>query len=310
MSKPYILIFPGQGTHLAGMGQFWSKESTIFRECYHSLLQYFEKQYGTSLEDIINHKPDQLEQTQWAQPAIYCYQVAAAKMIMHKKKPSAVAGHSLGEFAAVVAAGGMDAYQTLDLVAQRGALMQKTEPGKMIAVLSTQDVVSNILERHPKWACWISAENDHTMTIVSGFPDDIALFANSLAYLGIRYLNVPIENAFHTPIMESIAEEWKLIAQSIKCKTFDIQLYSSVDGKKHAALPHDYWFMHMFARVRFKQALDNLYQDFPDHTCIEVGPGNKFYSYLKKRWNNITSTGPEKNGKELRIQLDELLYHT
>lgn len=310
MAKPYLLIFPGQGTHIASMGQYWAEESPIFGKYYHSLLNHFHTQYGVSLENIIMKHPDQLELTQWAQPAIYCYQVAAAHMIMDKKKASAIAGHSLGEFAAIVTAGGMDPYKTLELVTERGLLMQKTDPGKMIAALCSHDVITNILERHPKWACWISAENDENLTIVAGMPQDMDQLTHSLAYLGIRFLNIAVENAFHTPMMESISAEWKKLTDKVETQTFDIPFYSSVDGKMHFILPKDYWFMHLFARVRFKQALNHLYRDFPEHACIEVGPNNKFQSYLRKRWNLTASTGPEKSLKEIRIQLEELLYHS
>lgn len=310
MSKPYILVFPGQGTHLQSMGHYWAQESNIFGECYRSLLHYFEEKNGESLEKIILNHADQLELTQWAQPAIYCYQVASAKMIMHKKKPSAIAGHSLGEFAAIVASGGMDPYDTLDLVSQRGLLMQQTEPGKMIAVLCPQDKLNIILERHPKWECWISAENDENMTIAAGKPHDIDLLMQALSYLGIRYLNIAVENAFHTPLMESISEPWENMVNQYPSKPFDIPLYSSVDGVKHTHLPKNYWFTHLFARVRFKQALNHLHRDFPHHMCVEAGPNNKFQSYLKKRWAMTASTGPEKHGKELKIHIDELMYHS
>lgn len=310
MSKPYLLVFPGQSTHEPNMGHYWYENSSVFQKAYQSLLDYFYEKNGTSLENIIKNHPDQLELTQWAQPAIYCYQVAAAKMIMQHNPPEAIIGHSLGEFAAVVAADGMDPYKTLDLVTERGLLMQQTEPGKMIAVLCSTTICSDILNRHPNLACWISAENDESVTIIAGMPKDVDLFKSYCTGAGIRHLGLTIGNAFHTPMMESIEPQWKVLTQEIKNKSLSIPIYSSIDGKKHTLLPEDYWYTHLFARVRFKQALNKLKADLPIHTCIEVGPSNRFQTYLKKRWDTTSSTGPEENGKEIQIHLNEILYHS
>lgn len=309
MSKPYLLVFPGQGSHGGPLGAFWAKESAVFKESYNSLLSYFKEKFSDSLEDIVYKYPEKLDETQWAQPAIYCYQVAMAKMLMSSHKPDAVLGSSLGEFAAVVVAGAMDEYATLELVAQRGALMQQTAAGKMIAAFCGTERITSLLERHPNWACWISAENDDNVTILAGNPQDIDLLTNALSYLGVRFITVPVYTAFHTPMMESIANDWASIVSRSYSTSCDIAWYSSVDGKKHKVLPDDYWLAQMFARIRFKQALNMLYHDYPTHVCIEVGPGNKYQSYLKKRWTEAVSLGPESQGKDLHNHLNDVLYY-
>lgn len=309
MSKPYLLVFPGQGTHEGPFGFFWTKDSKVFHDHFYSLLSYFKEQQGESLEDIIFNHPDQLRLTHWAQPAIYCYQIAAARMLSQHHKPTALTGHSLGEFAAVSLAGGMDVYDGLNLVTQRGLLMQKTPSGKMIAAFCPQEKIHTLLERHPDWACWISAENDEHVTIVSGVPEDIDQLILSLNYLGLRHIPLSVDNAFHTPLMECIAAEWKALCSQIELKSLEIPFYSTIDGKRHTVLPQDYWFTHLFARVRFRQALNALHHDFPQHVCVEVGPGNKLQSYIKKHWDLSIATGPEKQGRELHIHIEELLYH-
>lgn len=308
MSKPFICVFPGQGTTEPHMGTYWSDNSDIFKKVYDDLLNYFEEKNSISLREIIHNHADKLIETRWAQPAIYCYQIAASHMLWSYGKPDAVMGHSLGEYAAIVAADGMDMYEGLDLVSERGRLMQQTEPGKVIAVLTNHDSITNILERHAELACWIAAENDENVFIVAGSEHDIQKLIEIIQYYAIRHLVIPGSTAFHTPLMHAIQDDWQKACKKVTLRPLSIPLYSTVTGTASSHLHTDYLMTHMQARVRFQTALNHMLLDYPYHCCIEMGPHNRFQSYIKKKWPLSIALGPEKNGPTCTLELQERLY--
>ena len=307
MAKSYISVYPGQGTVEPGMGAYWCLHSSAFKKIFEELLDYFNKKNNVSLSDIITHHPDTLIETQWAQPAIYCYQVAASSMLADYGNPAAVTGHSMGEFSALVRAGALDMYTGLDVITQRGLLMQQTAKGKVIAVISSFEQITKILHQHPEWACWIAAENDAKVYIVAGLPEDIDACSQTLASHAIRSITIPGQTAFHTPIMDQIMPEWIKICQKVTLDELTIPFYSSVIGQELQKLPDDYLITHLNARVRFQSALNNLYQDYPEHIGIEIGPNNRFFTYLMKRWEKALSLGPEKSARDCESRLEHYM---
>src|SRR4051812_25783728 len=183
------LLFPGQGSQTEGMREFVARHAP-------ALLEAAERQVGPDLFDRVN------EGTQFAQPAIFCASLAGWYELGNPAAAQ-MAGHSLGELAALVAAGALTEAGGLGLAVRRGKLMQEAvdaSPGcGMLAVRASRDTVEPVA-----LACGASVANDNAprQTVVAGAADAIERASAALRELGIRSMRLPVAGAFHSPLMQ------------------------------------------------------------------------------------------------------------
>ena len=201
-------LFPGQGSQFPGMGKDLFDQSEIAKEMF----QVSDEILGFELSTILieGSKVD-LQQTRVTQPAIFLHSVITAKIIGNDFKPDAVAGHSLGEFSALTAAGAIDFESGLKLVSQRAEAMQKAcnlSEGRMAAVLGLEDKIVEEICQQTSGVVVAANYNCPGQLVISGSKDAIESACKNLELVGAkRALILPVSGAFHSPLMEPARTE-------------------------------------------------------------------------------------------------------
>lgn len=195
-----VYVFPGQGSQSIGMGLELFKKFPEFTAKADAILGY-------SIEELcINNIDAQLNQTQYTQPALYVVNALTYfdKIQQHTIKPDYVAGHSLGEYNALLAAEVFDFETGLQLVQKRGALMSQAQNGKMAAVIGlTKDRIQEILKHHNLNNVAIANLNTHTQIVISGKHEEIETARTLLLnhYKDTHVIPLAVSGAFHSPFM-------------------------------------------------------------------------------------------------------------
>jgi [acyl-carrier-protein] S-malonyltransferase len=229
-------IFPGQGSQAVGMGKYlndnYSSAKAIFEEADDTL--------NFSLSKLCFEGPeDELTRTLNVQPAILTTSFACLKVsqqISSNKLPAAVvaAGHSLGEYTALLYAGVLSFHDALTLVRERGRLMNeagKKNPGGMLAILGSDEI--KVAELCSKTNTEISNINCPGQIVISGSLDDLATSKKLGAEMGIRrMLHLNVSGAFHSRLMQPAAEGMKEIVSNIVFKEPAVQVISNVTAKE------------------------------------------------------------------------------
>ena len=281
-------IFPGQGSQFPGMAKELYEENAEVRRMFDRADEIL----GFSITDIMfNGTAEDLKQTKVTQPAIFLHSVALA-LSQPEFKPDMVAGHSLGEFSALVAAGALDFEDGLKLVAIRANAMQKAcdlVPGTMAAVLALEtDKIEEICARVDGVVVPANYNCDGQV-VISGSCDAVDKACALLKEAGARRaLQLPVGGAFHSPLMEPAAEE---LASGIEKTRFNIPVcpvYQNV-----TALPSvdpdqikSNLLAQLTAPVRWTQTVKKMLDDGADH-FIESGPGKVLQGLVGK----IAGTG-------------------
>ena len=201
-------LFPGQGSQFPGMGKDLFDQSEIAKEMF----QVSDEILGFELSTLlIEGSKEDLQQTRVTQPAIFLHSVITAKVIGNDFKPDAVAGHSLGEFSALTAAGAIDFESGLKLVSQRAEAMQKAcnlSEGTMAAVLGLEDNIVEEICQQTSGVVVAANYNCPGQLVISGSKDAIESACKNLELVGARRaLILPVSGAFHSPLMEPARTE-------------------------------------------------------------------------------------------------------
>ncbi|PSG91583.1 ACP S-malonyltransferase [Aurantibacter aestuarii] len=277
-------IFPGQGAQFSGMGLDLYENSPEAQE----LFEKANKILGFQITDIMfEGTAEQLKETKVTQPAIFLHSVILAKTLGEAFKPEMVAGHSLGEFSALVAAGALSFEDGLKLVSQRALAMQKAceaAPSNMAAVLGLEDeVVENVCNTID--GVVVAANyNCPGQLVISGEVEAINKACDALKEAGAkRALVLPVGGAFHSPMMEPAREE---LAAAIENTTFskpNCPIYQNVtanavtdENKIKANL-----ISQLTAPVKWTQSVQQMITDGAT-LFTEVGPGNVLQGLVKK----------------------------
>jgi [acyl-carrier-protein] S-malonyltransferase len=225
-------IFPGQGAQFSGMGKTLyekSKEAKSLFEEANSILGF------EITKTMFEGEAVDLKKTKITQPAIFLHSVILAKCLGEKFNPEMVAGHSLGEFSALVASKALDFESGLKLVAQRAQAMQKAceiSKGTMAAVLGLDD---NIVENVCKEINGIVVSANYNcpgQLVISGTLTAINLACEALKEKGARRAIVlPVGGAFHSPLMEPAREELAVAIQNTEFKTPSCPIYQNTTAK-------------------------------------------------------------------------------
>jgi [acyl-carrier-protein] S-malonyltransferase len=282
MMKAYV--FPGQGAQFPGMGKDLYDQSEVAR----SLFQKADKILGFGITDIMFHGTDEdLRQTKVTQPAIFLHSVILAKVLGDRFQPDMVAGHSLGEFSALTAAGALSFEDGLVLVSKRAQAMQRAcemHPSTMAAILGVEnDVVENVCKEIHEV---VVPANYNTIgqIVISGSHEGIDLAIARLQELGAkRALKLPVGGAFHSPLMEPARAELAKAIEEAPVVPPVCPIYQNVD-----ALPdtdpstiRKNLVAQLTSPVRWTQTVQNMLAAGATH-FIEVGPGTVLQGLVKK----------------------------
>jgi [acyl-carrier-protein] S-malonyltransferase len=277
-------VFPGQGAQFAGMGMDMYDRFDEAR----ALFDRANDILGFRITDLMFDGTDEdLRQTRVTQPAIFLHSVILAKMMGEDFSPDMVAGHSLGEFSALVAAGAIAFDDGLKLVYARAMAMQKAcdaEPSTMAAILGLDDAVVEQVCAGIDAVVVPANYNSPGQLVISGSMDGITLACERLKEAGAkRALPLKVGGAFHSPLMEPARLE---LAAAIAATPFTSPLcpvYQNVDAKPHTdpAEIKENLIAQLTAPVRWTQIMQQMAADGMS-SLTEVGPGNVLQGLVKK----------------------------
>jgi [acyl-carrier-protein] S-malonyltransferase len=276
-------VFPGQGSQFPGMGkELYESDANarVFFEHANNILGF------AITEVMFNGSEADLKQTKVTQPAIFLHSVIKAKVMGDAFQPAMVAGHSLGEFSALVAAGAMEFTDALKLVAARANAMQKAcemQPSTMAAILGLEDAkVEEICATIP--GVVPANYNCPGQLVISGTIEAVNTACEALKAAGAkRALVLPVGGAFHSPLMEPARAELATAIAYTPIVDPRCAIYQNVDARPHKdpARIKANLIAQLTAPVRWTQTMQNMLTDGATKV-VEVGPGNVLQGLFKK----------------------------
>ena len=270
-------LFPGQGAQFVGMGQDMYSDSPIAK----ALFDQANEILGYSITDVMfSGTEEDLKQTKITQPAIFLHSVARAKMAGDQFQPDAVAGHSLGEFSALVASGAMDFENGLQLVQQRALAMQKAceaQESTMAAILGLEDQVVEDICAGIDEIVVPANYNCPGQLVISGSMPGIEAAIEQLTAAGARRaLKLKVGGAFHSPLMEPARAELAAAIEATDIKSPNCPIYQNVTASPETdpAIIKTQLVAQLTAPVRWTQTMKRLIADGFD-AFAEVGGNGK-----------------------------------
>ena len=288
-------IFPGQGAQFVGMGMDLYEKYPLAQELFEQANEIL----GFAITDtMFQGTTDDLKQTKVTQPAIFLHSVILSKVMGDKFKPDMVAGHSLGEFSALVANGVLNFEDGLKLVYQRAMAMQKAcemQPGTMAVVLRLDDAVVEKICAETPGIVVAANYNCPGQLVISGEVEAINVACVALKEAGARRAMVlPVGGAFHSPLMEPARED---LAAAIENTTFGLPscaIYQNVPttAVKNADEIKRNLISQLTAPVKWTQSVRNMVKDGAT-IFIEVGPGKVLQGLVQKIAAEVEATSAE-----------------
>ena len=278
-------VFPGQGAQFVGMGKDLYDQSELAKS-------YFEKAneiLGFRITDLMfEGTPEDLKQTKVTQPAIFLHSVISALVLGDEFKPEMVAGHSLGEFSALVAARALSFEDGLVLVSKRAMAMQKaceSEASTMAAVLGlNDDVVEEVCDAITDEIVVPANYNCPGQLVISGSIAGIDKACEELKVRGAkRALKLPVGGAFHSPLMKPASVELKAAIDATNISTPVCPVYQNVNAypQTDPASIKENLIAQLTAPVRWTQTVKNMITDGATE-FYDLGPGDVLKGLVKK----------------------------
>lgn len=288
-------VFPGQGAQFVGMGKDLYDNNPVAREMFEKANEIL----GFRITDLMfNGTDEDLRQTKVTQPAIFLHSVILAKTLGEEFHPDMVAGHSLGEFSALVAAGAMAFEDGLRLVSARAQAMQKAcelKPSTMAAVLALPDATVEEICAGVDGIVVCANYNCPGQLVISGEIEAIDAACEKLIAAGAkRALKLKVGGAFHSPCMEPARAELAEAIQRTEFKTPVCPVYQNVDAKPHTD-PDEIkanLVAQLTAPVRWTQSATNMIADGATE-FVELGPGKVLQGLVAKIDRNVAVSGQQ-----------------
>ena len=280
-------VFPGQGAQFSGMGKDLYESSPLAKELFEKANEIL----GYRITDIMFDGTDEeLRQTKVTQPAVFLHSVISALCLGNDFCPDMVAGHSLGEFSAMVASGALSFEDGLKLVYARALAMQKAcelQPSTMAAIIALPDETIEAV-------CREVTESGHTVVaanyncpgqvVISGSMEGINLACEKLTEAGAkRALPLSVGGAFHSPLMDPAKVELEAAIRATEFHTPKCPVYQNVDALPHTD-PEEIkanLISQLTSPVRWTQSVLNMRADGAE-TFTECGPGNVLTGLIRK----------------------------
>ncbi|MGJ1415113.1 ACP S-malonyltransferase [Sphingobacterium multivorum] len=277
-------VFPGQGAQFVGMGQ----DLYNLNDETKALFEQANDILGFRITDIMFSGTDEeLKQTKVTQPAIFLHSVILAKALGESFQPDMVAGHSLGEFSALVAAGALSFEDGLKLVAQRANAMQKAcelQPSTMAAILGLEDAIVEEICAKVDDVVVAANYNCPGQLVISGSIEGVDKACALLTEAGAkRALKLNVGGAFHSPLMESAKVELQAAIEAVNILSPRCPIYQNIDTKPQTdpAVIKENLIAQLTGAVRWTQTVQNMLADGAT-AFVEVGPGNVLQGLVKK----------------------------
>ena len=290
IKKAYV--FPGQAAQFVGMGRDMYENSALAKD----LFQLADSILGYSISDIMfNGTEEDLKQTKATQPAVFLHSVIKAKMAGDTFQPTAVAGHSLGEFSALTAAGALEFSTGLRLVHLRATAMQaacEAIPGTMAAILGLEDSVVEKICADLKEVVVAANYNCPGQLVISGSLAGVQSAVEQLKAAGAkRALMLPVGGAFHSPLMEPARKQLKEAIEHAMFKEPVCPIYQNVDAKPHHS-PHiiqENLIKQLTSPVLWTQIMQRMIADGINHIVEVGGSGTVIRGFFRQIDRNMPS---------------------
>lgn len=288
-------VFPGQGSQFVGMAKEHYDQNSNVRE----LFDQADEILGFSLTNIMFDGPeDTLKQTEYTQAAIYLHSISL--YMDQGETPSCVAGHSLGEFTALTAAGVLSFEQGLELVRKRGVLMQSAGEkmdGTMAAIIGLDDEkVEELCHNISTGENLIVAAANFNSTgqvVISGSTKGVEMVVELAKSEGARMaMLLPVSGAFHSELMKPAFEDFKEFLSEIPFNDAEVPVYSNVDARasQSAGELKEKVLQQLISPVRWTQTIINMMADGVTD-LVEIGPGKVLQGLAKRIERSLNTQG-------------------
>ncbi|HOJ05611.1 MAG TPA: ACP S-malonyltransferase [Bacteroidota bacterium] len=283
-------LFPGQASQYVGMGKDLVERHVRARELFERANDIM----GTDLMRICFEGPaEELTQTRYTQPAIFVHSVAVAEL--SGVTPDMAAGHSLGEYSALVVAGALSFDDGLRLVKKRGELMQEAgtrSPGTMAAVIGAEPALVDEVCAEAAASGIVQAANFNSpgQIVISGSVSGVDAAMELLKARGVRIVKkLPVSGAFHSPLMQYAQDELGAVLEQTPINDARFPVYSNVtaEAERDATTIRANLLAQVTSPVLWENSMRNMIRDGLSR-AIEMGPGNVLQGLLKRIDGNVT----------------------
>jgi acyl transferase domain-containing protein/acyl carrier protein len=348
-----IFMFPGQGSQYLNMGIDLYRNEPVFRDEMNHCFEILKSSLGYDIKEILyprisvgkvskvsemskecrsldnrSHRPHtsydsnksynpdilSIDRTETAQPLLFIFEYALAKLLIHWGIiPQAMIGHSIGEYTAACLSGVFSLEDALKLVIKRGKLMQQMPSGDMLGVQLSKEELTPLLSDELA----LAAVNAPSTCVVSGSPEAVKVFKEQLEKKAIKTRPLHTSHAFHSPMMDSILEEFAGEVKKASLHRPQIPYISNTTGTwitDNQAIEPEYWSNHLRKTIKFAAGVKELLKQ-ENRVFVEVGPGNVLGVLVRKIQGSETSTiqpvvslvrHPRENVSDSRYLLDKL----
>ncbi|MFT5892734.1 MAG: [acyl-carrier-protein] S-malonyltransferase [Dokdonia sp.] len=288
----HAYLFPGQGTQFPGMGKKLFEKSKLAQE-------YFKRAndiLGYSISDVMFYgSSEDLNQTKYAQPAIFLHSFILAENLGKKFNPDMVAGHSLGEITALASIGSLDFESALKLISKRASAMQKVCELKntgMAVVIGLFDVIVKDICNQIDGVVVPANYNALNQVVISGEMKALKEACAKLSPGAHAIVNLPVSGAFHSPFMEPVIEEFKLAVKETIFKKPNCPIYQNVRGRPtdNVELIKKNLINQLTHPVMWRQTILHMIEDGSTE-FTEIGPGNFLKGLVRQINKNVKTNG-------------------
>jgi len=284
-----VFTFPGQGSQKPGMGEAWREHPSW------ELVPEASGVLGRDLESLLLRTgAEELTRTDNAQLSTFLTSLIVLDAVERLGvEPAATAGHSLGEYTALVASGALAFDEGLLLVAERGAAMLEattSRVGTMAAVLGLDDDDVEVACARVDGDVWVANYNAPGQVVIAGDPEAVGRASEIAKELGAKkVMSMAVSGAFHTPFMTPARDRLRSAIDGADLRTADLPVYANVDGRAHTGAEWtDLLNAQLCSPVRWRQTLHNL-GDAGATVFVELGPGSVLTGLAKRTVSGTTT---------------------
>ena len=302
-------LFTGQGAQYPGMAKGLYQNETVFAETMDEICKVADPILGISLKDaIFDGSAEKLGETWLTQPALFAVEVANAKLWLSRGiVPTALLGHSIGEYAAAVIGKVFTLEDATRAVIERGRLMWSMPRGKMAVFPLPADEVAEIIKDEPELE--LATLNCPELNVIAGPEDVLTRVIEEQESLGVTGRLLHTSHAFHTKMMDEALAPFQAFIESLAPRSApEIPIYSNVTGEQLTAAEAtsaEYWARHIRQPVRFEQCIRKALDESVTH-FVEVGPGKTLSTFVRK---SLTPTDSAVAVETIRHPKEEACDH-